>query len=124
MEVTFGKTTPTSYSDPEVKAVQHFVVSVGKALLPGQYWVESYPILRYIPAFVRELEQVHDEERTLYRSQIDAVQEKMVRFCASFYVAPNYGLLCLKHSPKEKQNHLLLHTCWRTRASSNFRMIT
>lgn len=78
MEVTFGKTTPTSYSDPEVKTIQNVVINIGNALLPGKYLVNTFPFLKYIPFFVSDLKKMHNTEVALYRKQLGMVKEKMV----------------------------------------------
>ncbi|OCH86139.1 cytochrome P450 [Obba rivulosa] len=96
MEVTFGKTTPTSYSDPEVQAIQQLVINLGTALLPGKYLVNSYPILRHIPAFVSKLKRMHVEEKTLYQKQLDIVEEKMAKGEAQ----PSFGTYLLENRAK------------------------
>ncbi|EMD34421.1 hypothetical protein CERSUDRAFT_97680 [Gelatoporia subvermispora B] len=99
MEVTFGKTTPTSYSDPEVKAINQVVVNFGNALLPGKYLVNSFPFLKYIPFFVSHLKKMHKAEITLYREQLGIVKEKMdkgeARSCFATYLLENYKRLGL-----------------------------
>ena len=42
MTVTYGKTTPTSYSDPEVKRIEQVTARLGSALRPGAYLVDTY----------------------------------------------------------------------------------
>ncbi|EMD39773.1 hypothetical protein CERSUDRAFT_121955 [Gelatoporia subvermispora B] len=99
MEVTFGKTTPTSYSDPEVKGIQRAVSNMGRALLPGQYLVNSYPILKHVPFFVSKLKKMHREEIGLYREQLNIVKEKMdqgeARSCFGTYLLQNHETLGL-----------------------------
>ncbi|EMD42065.1 hypothetical protein CERSUDRAFT_120902 [Gelatoporia subvermispora B] len=77
MEVTFGKTTPTSYSDPEVKAIKNVAANFSGALLPGKYLVNSFPVLKHIPFFVSELKKMHMHEISLYRRLLGAVKESM-----------------------------------------------
>ncbi len=79
MTVTYGKTTPTSYSDPEVKRIGQGAARLGSALRPGAYLVDTYPFLRYIPGFTSELHRYHEEEKMLYRSQVGEVKERQVR---------------------------------------------
>ncbi|KAL5527311.1 hypothetical protein ACEPAG_6102 [Sanghuangporus baumii] len=77
MTMTYGKQTPTSYSDPEVQAVNKCLFRLGKAMIPGAYLVDAYPIMRYIPGYLSELQKHHEEELNLFRSQLDGVREKM-----------------------------------------------
>lgn len=79
MTVTYGKTTPTSYSDPEVKRIGQGAARLGSALRPGAYLVDTYPFLRYIPGFTSELQRFHEEEKGLYRSQVEEVKQRQVR---------------------------------------------
>lgn len=78
MTLAYGKTTPTSYSDPEVQAVNKCLARLGKALRPGAYMVDSFPILRYIPGYFKTLKQYHQEELDLFRKQAQEVRQNMV----------------------------------------------
>lgn len=78
MAITYGKVTPTSYSDPEVQEVNKCLARLGRAIRPGAYLVDSYPILRFIPGYLSTLQQYHREELALFRSQVDAVRQRMV----------------------------------------------
>ena len=79
MSVTYGKTTPTSYSDPDVLQINKSAARLGDALRPGAYLVDSYPFLKYIPGLNSQLKRYHQEEIALYRSQVNAVKERVVR---------------------------------------------
>ena len=79
MGITYGKTTPTSYSDPEVKRIHTSVERIAYAIRPGSYLVDNYPFLKYIPWFTSELKRYHQEDMALFHSQIQVVKERMVR---------------------------------------------
>lgn len=79
MTVTYGKTTPTSYSDPEVLQINRATERLGDALRPGAYLVDAYPFLKYIPIFTSKLKGYHRDELALYRSQVAEVKERRVR---------------------------------------------
>ena len=85
MTLTYGKQTPTSYSDPEVREVTMFLERLGKALIPGAYLVDLFPIMRYIPGYLSDLRKNHQEELALFGSQINGVREKMVLFSKHCY---------------------------------------
>jgi hypothetical protein len=48
MTLAYGKTTPTSYSDPEVQQVNRCLTTLGKMVKPGAYLVDTYPILQRV----------------------------------------------------------------------------
>lgn len=78
MEITYGKVTPTSYSDPEVVAVNRCLMRFGEAIIPGAYLVDTYPILQYLPRYLTNLKKWHQEELALFQGQLDAVRKQMV----------------------------------------------
>ena len=78
MGITYGKVTPTSYSDPEVIAVNRCLKRFGQAVLPGAYLVDTYPILQYVPGYLTRLKEWHQEELALFAGQMDAVRKQMV----------------------------------------------
>ncbi|KAG7439842.1 cytochrome P450 [Guyanagaster necrorhizus] len=77
MTLTYGKTTPTSYTDPEIQLINRNTVQVARSMRPGAYLVDSFPILRYIPTYLRELRAFHECELDLFKSQIDIVRAGM-----------------------------------------------
>ena len=77
MSLAYGKTTPTSYSDPEVLMVHKCLARLTRSQLPGRHLVDSYPFLLYVPGLHSELYEAHKEELELFRSQLEAVREKM-----------------------------------------------
>lgn len=79
MSITYGKITPTSYSDPEIQTVHHCLKRLGQTIRPGAYLVDSFPILRYIPGYLTELKKWHQEELALFQGQLDLVREHMVK---------------------------------------------
>jgi hypothetical protein len=43
------------------------------------YWVDTFPLLRYVPGYLSELRQWHHDELSYYKSYIKLVNEKKVR---------------------------------------------
>ncbi len=79
MSVTYGKTTPTQYTDPEVVAVQQSVQRVVDTLPIGKGWVDRFPFLQYFPIpEVLRLRQYHKEELALFNSQLDILRQRIV----------------------------------------------
>ena len=78
MTLTYGKTTPTSYTDPEVLEVNKCMERFSVSLVPGAYLVDAFPVLRFVPGYVEKLRRWHIDELTLFRSQLAAVDLKRV----------------------------------------------
>ncbi|KAG2131612.1 cytochrome P450 [Suillus bovinus] len=93
MSITYGKTTPTSYTDPEVVAVIRSLARFGQAMKPGAYLVDTYPILRFVPGYLSELKAWHQEELTLFNGQLDAVRRQMREGTAR----PSFARFILEH---------------------------
>ncbi|OSX61654.1 hypothetical protein POSPLADRAFT_1046942 [Postia placenta MAD-698-R-SB12] len=79
MSVAYGKTTPTSYSDPEVLQINKSLARLGAALKPGAYLVDTYPILKYCPGYASHLRRYREEELALITKQANAVRELLAK---------------------------------------------
>ncbi|KAI0773279.1 cytochrome P450 [Trametes elegans] len=79
MTVTYGKTTTTTYSDQEVQQINLVIARVGHAVVPGAYYVDAYPFLKYLPWFTSELKRFDKEEPALYRSQVQGVKDRLAK---------------------------------------------
>lgn len=77
MSITYGKTTPTAYTDPEVVQINRGMSRFGQAMRPGAYLVDTYPILKYVPGYLTELKKWHQEELALFQGQLNVVRELM-----------------------------------------------
>ncbi|KAH9930251.1 cytochrome P450 [Fomitopsis serialis] len=77
ISMTYGKTTPTSYSDPEVETINRCLRRFGAALRPGAHLVDTYPFLRYIPGYTAQLQDFHQEELSFFQSQVANVKSHM-----------------------------------------------
>ncbi|KAG2072915.1 cytochrome P450 [Suillus decipiens] len=93
MSFTYGKTTPTSYTDPEVVSVSQSLARFGKAMRPGAYLVDTYPILRFIPGYLSQLKAWHREELALFDGQLDVVRKQMSEGTAE----PSFARFILEH---------------------------
>ncbi|KAG1798552.1 cytochrome P450 [Suillus plorans] len=90
MSFTYGKITPTSYTDPEVVAVNKTLARFGRAIQPGAYLVDAYPILRFVPGYLSQLKAWHQEELALFNGQLDAVRRQM-------RARPSFARFILEH---------------------------
>ncbi|KAG1896365.1 cytochrome P450 [Suillus fuscotomentosus] len=98
MSFTYGKTTPTSYADPEVVAVNKALARFGQAIRPGAYLVDTYPILRFVPGYLSQLKAWQKENLALYDRQLDTVRRQM----REGNTRPSFARFMLEHQ-KEYQ---------------------
>lgn len=78
MSITYGKQTPTSYTDPEVIAIRQCITRMGKTTVPGACLVDSFPILRYFPGYTSELRRWREEERGLFEGMVQQTKGRIV----------------------------------------------
>ncbi|KAI0086646.1 cytochrome P450 [Irpex rosettiformis] len=76
MTLTYGKRTPSNYSDPEVQAIVKNGLELGK-LLTKTHIVDIYPILKYIPFLTSDLRQGFKADHELYTSQVNVVRKQL-----------------------------------------------
>jgi hypothetical protein len=79
LRVTYGKSAPTAYTDPEVVRISRVVEHVQAAIRPGAYLVDRVPLLRYLPGYGKQLDEWHHEELELYTHQLRRVKSEIVR---------------------------------------------
>ncbi|KAJ3550664.1 hypothetical protein NM688_g5022 [Phlebia brevispora] len=77
MSMTYGKTEPTYFTDPEVQEMALHGTRFGKVVRIGAHVVDNYPILRYVPFVTATLRKWHREELQLFNSLVDGVRNKM-----------------------------------------------
>ncbi|KAJ8588373.1 cytochrome P450 [Rhizopogon salebrosus TDB-379] len=77
MSISYGKTTPTAYTDPEVVAVIATIARFGRVAQPGAYLVDTFPILRFVPGYLNQLKEWHKEELQLFGAQLDIVRRQI-----------------------------------------------
>ncbi|KAI0086645.1 cytochrome P450 [Irpex rosettiformis] len=79
MTMTYGKTSPTYYSDPEVQEINRNGARLGTLTQIGarSHIVDVYPILRHIPWFTSTLRKWHNDELDLFTRQLEAAREQL-----------------------------------------------
>lgn len=77
LALAYGK-IPKSYHDPIVRSVNTCLTRLGLAMLPGAWKVDSYPLLKYVPGYLKELQDGHAEELNLFKTQLQEVRDKLV----------------------------------------------
>ncbi|KAG1792197.1 cytochrome P450 [Suillus plorans] len=77
LQVAYGKTSPTSATDHEVKEARHLISRLRTILRPGAYWAESIPWLKYLPWYAPELRDDYKRATRLYADQLNRVKLHM-----------------------------------------------
>ncbi|KAG0700492.1 cytochrome P450 [Suillus ampliporus] len=78
MKVAYGKTAPTSATDPEVIEVREVMRMMSECIRRGAYLVDSIPWLKYLPWYGRGLKQGFERTKKLNMGQLNRVKEQMV----------------------------------------------
>ncbi|KAG1812076.1 uncharacterized protein BJ212DRAFT_1301614 [Suillus subaureus] len=77
MKVTYGKTTPTSATDPEVKEACQLITRFRTILRHGYYLVDSIPWLKYLLWYAPELKDESERIKRLYTDQLNHVKQQI-----------------------------------------------
>ncbi|KAG1782294.1 cytochrome P450 [Suillus placidus] len=77
MKVAYGKTTPTSATDPEIREARQLIRRFGTILRHGHYLVDSIPWLKYLPWYAPELKDEYHRTSRLYTDQLNRVKLQM-----------------------------------------------
>lgn len=124
MTMTYGKSTRTSYSDPEVIQVNRCLTRLGLTLLPGAWLVDSYPILKYVPGYLNQLKKWHEEELQLFRGQLDIVRRQIVSNFQMVNFRIHFVDLLFLERQHNKHPHRSRSTSLNINKSSNFLMMS
>jgi hypothetical protein len=68
--MTYGKPA----GDNDIQEVLQCLHRLGCSLVPGAYLVDTYPILKYVPGYLRQLKQWHTEELGLFMKMIQGIR--------------------------------------------------
>ncbi|KAF8325350.1 cytochrome P450 [Amanita rubescens] len=71
--------TAERYDDPDIVAIEKCLRRLGESQLPGRWKVNTFPLLKYIPGYFKELHKAHAEELALFGGKLRQVREKMTR---------------------------------------------
>ncbi|KAG1756247.1 cytochrome P450 [Suillus paluster] len=94
MAVTYGKTTPTSVTDPDVRAVRQLLDVYRTVLRPGAYLVDTIPWLRYLPWYGQKLKQEFKSNRKLFAGQMNRLKQQLQN---NVDVSPSFGKYLLEN---------------------------
>ncbi|KAG2100197.1 cytochrome P450 [Suillus discolor] len=79
LKAAYGKTSPISATDHEVREARHLMTRIRTVVRPGAYWVESIPWLKYLPWYAPELRDDYKRATRLYTDQLTRVKLQMQR---------------------------------------------
>ncbi|KAG2137440.1 cytochrome P450 [Suillus bovinus] len=77
LKVAYGKNTPTSATDPEVREIRQFMNVFTTIVRPGTYWVDTIPWLRYLPWYGRELKRGFENSQKVYSSHMNRLKQEL-----------------------------------------------
>ncbi|KIK41434.1 hypothetical protein CY34DRAFT_761792 [Suillus luteus UH-Slu-Lm8-n1] len=77
LKVAYGKTTPTSATDPEIREARKLTRRLRTILRHGHYLVDSIPWLKYLPGYAPELQDEFERTKRLYTGQLNRVKLQM-----------------------------------------------
>ncbi|KAG2750599.1 cytochrome P450 [Suillus brevipes Sb2] len=77
LKVAYGKTTPTSATDPEIREARQLTWRLRTILRHGHYLIDSIPWLKYLPGYAPELKDEFERTRRLYTGQLNRVKLQM-----------------------------------------------
>ncbi|KAG9313182.1 cytochrome P450 [Chiua virens] len=97
LRVAYGKSTPTSYNDPELLRIRQILANFGKALAQT-YLVDYLPWLKYVPGYGGQLKVYHQIELDLFRQQLDRVKKDMAQNSAG----SSFGKALLEHNDEHQ----------------------
>jgi hypothetical protein len=116
MTMTYGKTTPTHYTDPEVVDVNVCTTRLGQVIPAGQHVIDHYPFLKYIPSVASTLRQWHKEELGLFSRMVDQVRLQVVSLVIVMFLDADLIEICRR---KAMHGRHLQRICWTISRNMN-----
>ncbi|KAG1903962.1 cytochrome P450 [Suillus fuscotomentosus] len=94
LTVAYGKDTPTSATDPEVRAIRQYMSVFRTVLSPGAYWVDTIPWLKYLPWYGRNLKREFESSRKIFVSQMNRLKQQSQ---SNVDAGPSFGRYVLEN---------------------------
>ncbi|KAF8337160.1 cytochrome P450 [Amanita rubescens] len=85
---------PSGPDDPDIRATDECQSYFGKNLRPGYWMVDYWPILRYIPGYLKELQDGHLKELGLFKRKLLEVKDRLAH---GEEIANCFGKYILEH---------------------------
>ncbi|KAG2362573.1 cytochrome P450 [Suillus spraguei] len=77
MKITYGKTTPMTADDPEIREINQQLQTLSTVLRHGNYLVDSIPWLKYVPWYAPELRDEFERTMRLFRGRLNRVKQQL-----------------------------------------------
>ncbi|KAK0442522.1 cytochrome P450 [Desarmillaria tabescens] len=77
LTLTYGKTTPTTFDDPDLQQMTREAKRLRMTNSPGAYLVDTFPVLRWVPGYLAELKRWHQDSLALCRRCLGYVRTRM-----------------------------------------------
>lgn len=77
MKIAYGKTTPTSATDPEIREVRELSRRFRPIMRRGHYLMDFIPWLQYLPGYAPELKDEFERTKRLFTGQLNHVKLQM-----------------------------------------------
>jgi hypothetical protein len=84
MAISYDKSIQ-GYDDPAITAINRCIGRIANALRPGAWQVDYYPWLKYIPGYLKELQDGHQEELSLFNNHLGSVRARLVSSPSCLY---------------------------------------
>ncbi|KAG1741572.1 cytochrome P450 [Suillus paluster] len=94
MKITYGMTTPTSATDPEVRVVRQFLGVFRTVFRPGTYLVDTIPWLEYLPWYGQKLRREFESGQKLFAGQMNRLKQQLQN---NVDVGPSFGKYLLEN---------------------------
>ncbi|PBK80087.1 cytochrome P450 [Armillaria gallica] len=76
LTLTYGKTTPTTFEDPDLQDMIRDGNRFRIVILPGAYLVDTFSVLRWVPGYLSELRRWHRDSLELCRRCLGSVRTR------------------------------------------------
>ncbi|KAK0478987.1 cytochrome P450, partial [Armillaria novae-zelandiae] len=76
MALAYGK-VPPSYEDPEVQSVNRCLTRLGLTMRAGAWRVDIFPLLKFVPGYLKPLKDGHAEELGLFKNLLHEVRDQI-----------------------------------------------
>ncbi len=76
VHMAYGRTDRAHYSDPDIAGIVENGARLGQLLRPGEYRLDAFPWLAYVPGYMSRMNRWNADELVLFRSALDGVQAR------------------------------------------------
>ncbi|GMK55690.1 hypothetical protein CspeluHIS016_0207460 [Cutaneotrichosporon spelunceum] len=74
VHMAYGRTDRAHYTDPDIRGIVENGDRLGQLLRPGEYRLDAFPWLRFVPGYMNKMNRWNAEELVLFRTALDRAQ--------------------------------------------------